>query len=246
MLIKNDRQTDSDLDFYRHYDYIDSIANIPDSKIINTINIINDYGKSNKCYCSVSWGKDSIVLAHICSALKLRMPYVWIKETPMSNPDCVATRDLFLKQFDVYSYHEFTCDYGNINYQEYCDKNGNPSLFYDICSILQKNFGSRITGIRNDESNKRKLRYLHFGSATKNTCAPLSLWSISEIFAYIYKNNIPLNPAYGQTIGGKISRDKIRVDCLGGFEGGDSIRKLWEKTYYPDILNKINSTKSIT
>lgn len=240
MLIISERQTDNDLLFYKQYDKYDCIKKISSEKINITNKIITDYFSKNKCYCLVSWGKDSVVLAYLCSKLKLKIPIIWIKEEPMYNPDCLLVRDIFLKKYDVFSYHEFNCDYGKIKYSEFCDKNGNPSLFYDMCELLKKNFGSRITGIRNEESNKRLLRFRKYGFSTENTCAPLSLWSISEIFSFIYHFELPLNPAYGCIIGGKYDRNNIRTDIIGGFEGDGMGRILWEKTYYSDVLNKMN------
>lgn len=238
MLILTNRQTEDDKKFYKQYDYFDSLNSITQIKLENSLNIISEFVNNNKCYCSVSWGKDSTVLVHLVSKLKLKIPMIWIKEKPFYNPDCEIVRDHFIKNNYIYSYHEFTCDYGNIPYKNFCDKNGNPSLFYDTCNLLKKNFGARITGIRNDESNKRKLRYLTYGYSTENTCAPLSNWSINDIFAYIYQNELPLNPAYGCLINGHYSRNNIRVDCIGGFEADSFGRALWEKTYYPEIVNR--------
>lgn len=54
-------------------------------------------------------------------------------------------------------------------------------------------------GVRNDESSKRA-SYNRVGEGVKHVklinCRPVLKWNLTEIYLYLYKNNIQINPAY--------------------------------------------------
>lgn len=48
-------------------------------------------------FCGVSWGKDSVVVAHLVRLHAPAMPLVWVRlPGGWDNPDCEAVRDAFL------------------------------------------------------------------------------------------------------------------------------------------------------
>ncbi len=239
MLIKTDRHTKEDLELWEELEEIDDIKvnDFKEEKIQRAIYEIKEVAK-NKSYISTSWGKDSVVTAHLCYQAGAILPMVWIKETPMENPYCKKVRDCFLKQFD-FPYHEIVADYGHSGFSPFLDKNGDSLLFHGIANGVNHAFGRRIMGIRNQESNKRLLRYMNYGHTTKNTCAPISLWKTWEIFVYLKMYNLPIHPNYAMTGGGRYDRYRIRVDCLNGTQGNGIGRIEWEREYYQDILNRI-------
>ena len=239
MLIKCERHTEKDLEIWKDYEEIDSIniEKITDEKIDKAIAIIKDTCKE-KSYVSTSWGKDSVTTLHLCYLAGMKIPAVWIKEKPMHNPYCETVRDRFLEEYD-FQYHEIVVDYGRAGFAPFLDKNGDSILFHSIADSLVKPFGRRITGIRNEEANKRLLRYLHYGEITKNTSAPISLWKNQEVFAYLKKFDLPVHPNYAMLGGGRWKREHVRVDCLDGTQGNGIGRSEWEKEYYRDILNRL-------
>ena len=120
-----------------------------------------------KSYLSVSWGKDSTVLLALAIDAGYDGAIIWVKESPFYNPECEIVRDWFLKRYPL-KYHEMVLDYGKYQKQQ----REKDQLFYSFSDVLSTRFGVRISGIRNDESNTRLLRFIRNGFATKkNTCA---------------------------------------------------------------------------
>jgi phosphoadenosine phosphosulfate reductase len=244
MLIKCDRHTKEDLELWMNYEEIDKANEykITDNKIQKAIDVINETVKK-KSYISVSWGKDSVVVAHICYLASIKIPMIWIKESPMYNPYCKNVRDLFLEKYP-FQYHEFVCDYSNVGFSPFLDSKGDSILFHAMCDMINKIFGRRITGIRSDESGRRQIRMRTFGEITENTSCPIGYWKNEEVFAYLSKYDLPIHPNYAMLGGGRYSRDKIRVDCLAGKQGDSFGRVEHEREYYQDILNKIETCRN--
>lgn len=231
MLIQCQRHTKRDIEKAKVYSEIDALKKIHSSLITESVKQIEQC--KSKSYLSISWGKDSTVLLFIALNCGYKGPVIWIKEKPFYNPECDLVRDWFLSRYNI-PYHEMILDYGN--YQK--GQREKDRLFYSFSDILSTRFGIRISGIRNDESNTRLLRYLRNGFTTKKTLAPLSLWNSENVFAYIEQNALPLHPAYGMLGGGRYDRQYLRVDCIGGIEGNGIGRLEWEKEYYSDILRR--------
>ena len=229
MLMHSDRITDEDLNFWLKYEEFDKIKTISLDKIQQTVDVIDKFVSENHCYCSISWGKDSVVLAHLC--LQFQIPYIWIKEKDSFNPECLTVRDYFIEQYCV-DYHEIEC---NSQYDIF-----KRAPFFEMCDNVQLKYGKRVTGIRNDESGRRLLRFKRWGFESLNTLCPLAKWKANEIFSYLYHNNLPVNSTYAMTMGGKLQRNFLRTDCIGGPEGDGIGRREWEKHYFPDILNRMN------
>ena len=232
MLIESDRITENDLKIWKKYEQMDSINSVSITKIMHTVELIKNFTDNNLCYCSISWGKDSVVLAHLC--LQMQIPYIWIKEKEDFNPECLKVRDCFLIKYCV-EYIEIECES-----QLAFDK---TAPFFKKCEEIQKKYGKRITGIRNDESGRRLLRFKKHGFETLNTLCPLSRWTNREIFSYLYHNQLPVNPIYAMLNGGLFKRESLRTDIIGGLEGNGMGRTQWEKIYFPDILNRLSGIK---
>lgn len=175
-------------------------------------------------YCSVSWGKDSVVVADLCRGMDLPMGYIRI--TPFNNPDCDLVRDAFAPEH----YHEAIVVRPD---DEECSHSS--GVFDEGGKLLEAEFDTdrRITGIRKDESQSRRLR----GSAnTKRSCVPIAKWSTQDVFAYLALHNLPIHPAYAMSNGGQFHRNNLRVASIGGVRGTQFNRREWENLYYPEIL----------
>lgn len=65
-----------------------------------SIRSIEEFAQRGPCYASVSWGKDSTVLAHLVWAIAESggpvIPIAWFREEPATNPHCYTVRDAFL------------------------------------------------------------------------------------------------------------------------------------------------------
>lgn len=174
-------------------------------------------------YCSVSWGKDSIVCAHLVHALAddgLRIPCAWVRVRGRENPHCVLVRDAFLARWPV-DYHEIEVEPG--------PDGATSSLGF--AAAARRWPAGRITGIRGSESGVRARRCAA-GAVVGDSCAPLAHWSLADVFAYAWAHDLPVHPAYGLSMGGALPRDAIRVGALGGQRGAGMGRAEWEARYY--------------
>jgi phosphoadenosine phosphosulfate reductase len=236
MLIKSPRLQTRDLEYWEQLEYEDELyskVKSLDKKIENSLNSIYTFLEKGSAYAGISWGKDSTVLAHLLAVNKIDIPFIWIKVVPIFNPDCELVKNAFLAKHSV-SYTEKTVillpdDDGKIHAKKSLETG---------FKIVEKELGTHryITGIRGEESGIRKMRQKIHGYASLNTLAPLTYWTVKDVFIYLYKYQVPVHPAYAMTFGGLIDRDHIRVASIGGKRGSNFDRYEWEKIYYPDIL----------
>ena len=188
-------------------------------------------------YCGVSWGKDSVVVAHLVVELARSggpvIPLVWVRVETAANPHCPLVRDAFLAA------HPHP-------YDEICSTL-NPSLTGPNARRTRNGFeeaarryGARhISGVRADESSARRKRCSHWGESTKATCAPLAWWSSEDVYGYLYAHQLPVHPAYAMNMGGKLEREWLRVSSLGGERGTGHGRREWEQRYYPERMREL-------
>lgn len=199
--------------------------------------------RNERCYVGVSWGKDSMVLAHLTWRLRERgvdLPMVWVKVEPIYNPECPAVRDGFLVD------HE--CRYDEIVIHCWCDDEG-----WHASGTLERGFDiarsrygrAHLSGVRGEESGIRRHRMQRWGCTSPHTCAPIGWWQPEDVFAYIHKYELPLHPAYAMTHGGMWDRRKIRVASLGGQRGRGFGRGGWELKYYPDRLRVVVGRRKV-
>jgi phosphoadenosine phosphosulfate reductase len=190
---------------------------------------------NDRCYAGCSWGKDSVVLAHMIATQAPRVPLVWVRVEPIKNPDCLLVRDEFLRLHPHARYEEI---------EVWCHRDANgwhaSGTLERGFSEAAKRFGMQhISGIRGDESGPRKRRMMHFGQSTANTCAPIGWWRGIDVFAYLVDRRLPIHPAYACTMGGLLEPDRLRVASLGGRRGDGMGRGEWEKRYYREELSAI-------
>lgn len=241
MLIKCDRHTKEDLKLYEELNDMD-ILNFELRKVknkigkaIHTISNFISIHKEEGYYCSISWGKDSIITADLCLLVDKNIPIVWIKVNPIFNPYCLLVRDNFIKK------------YSNINYFEYeifCEKDDKDrihaknTLEKGFKKAVKKHGKNHISGIRQEESGIRKLRTKRWGLLTDNTCTPIGYWNHKDVFAYLAYYDLPIHPNYAMLGNGRYKREYIRVASLGCKRGRGFGRLEWEKEYYNDYINK--------
>jgi len=199
-------------------------------------------------YLGVSWGKDSVVAAHLLVRSGLKMPVVWIKIWPLYNPDCERVRDAFLRDHDI-DYHEIAVEWHPDQVQVWRDLYESGSMASAGYSPIEsagvqgfkeaaRRFGARhVSGVRGEESGVRRIRMNRWGAMSKNTCAPIGYWSSQHVYAYLHKHGLPVHPAYAMTMGGVLDRKQLRVDALGGGMGRQ--RAEWEGMYYADRVAEI-------
>ena len=183
----------------------------------------------DRCYAGVSWGKDSVCLAHLIVTLVPRIPLVWVRVEPDYNPDCLLVRDAFLSRFPEARYDEIVITRG-VTYAPHGTLRAGSQ-------VAAERHGDRyLSGVRGAESGARARRMAAFGTSTGRTCAPLGWWQGVDVFAYLVAHNLPIHPAYACMMGGLLDPVDIRVSPLGGERGtrpGDGMgRAEWERRYY--------------
>lgn len=242
MLIASNRHKPEDIEFWSTHHNADALrAN--DVGFWNLVRVaketVCDFMGRGKCYASVSWGKDSVVLASIVASLSVPPPLVWVKVEPIYNPDCIHVRDAFLKSHPHVIYDEIQVECTH-------DKHG-----WHATGTLERGFKTAnnrwgpkyISGVRAEESGDRTRRVRSYGLSSKNTCAPLGHWKFHDVMAYLVYHDLPIHPAYAMSGGGRYDRSHIRVASLGGKRGDNRGRKEWEEEYYGDVLRRLQVRK---
>lgn len=185
-------------------------------------------------WCGVSWGKDSVVVADIVQQVAPEVPLCWMRTLTLDAPECRAVRDAFLQRFPSSRYGEYDDD-GVV------EQSADGLVFDDAKEWPPAaDHGPRyIYGLRADESRARRLRFWFHGENSKNTCAPISLWSHMDVFAHLLLRELPIHPAYAMSRGGALSPEWLRVAPIGGHRGTGMGRRQWEAFYYQDVLDRI-------
>jgi phosphoadenosine phosphosulfate reductase len=181
-----------------------------------------------QCCIAASWGKDSVVLAHLCWRAEIRRPLVHVAHDD-DNPDSPAVRDAFLARWPM-EYHELMV----------CDEEGDDDLSWAAScraffAEMNSRWPTRLSGLRAEESSARKMRAKIWGISSPNTCAPLQNWRVTDVFGYLCKHDLPVHPVYAMLGEGRWERATLRVDVLGGRRGTEFGRAEWERLYYPEF-----------
>ncbi|MDX8378405.1 MAG: phosphoadenosine phosphosulfate reductase family protein [Mariprofundales bacterium] len=204
-----------------------------------TLAAINDFAHDKDNYfIGISWGKDSVVLADMFYSLGYRPPNIYIRNTSREAEGHLLVRDEFIKSHPSIKYSEISYCYTDSD-STYYNNHGAPVKWYRILKSLDRKYSHHVTGIRYDESSKRKRRFDIFGLETVNTFAPFRWFTCQDIFAYLYQKDLPIHPNYAMSGGGRWDKYRIRVAAIGNKEGDGMGRGEWEKEYYQDIVNKI-------
>lgn len=204
-------------------------------RVRKAVDALASFSGAGPCYAGVSWGKDSVALAHMVSVVCPRVPLIWVRVEPIANPDCVAVRDAFLASHPRSAYDEIEvrCVWHDGEWH------ARGTLETGFSRAGLKHGGRHISGIRGDESGGRKRRMMAFGHSTKNTCAPIGFWSDHDLWAYTFANGLPVHPAYACTMDGLLDPSKIRVASLTGKRGEGMGRAEWEERYYGEELARL-------
>lgn len=202
-------------------------------KVSVAMRALRDFAERGPCYAGVSWGKDSVCLAHLCWMLARQggpvVPLVWVRVQPVEQPDCEAVRDAYLARWEQ-PYREEAILVGEL-----------PGGGWAVTGALERGFGRAAralgtdryaSGIRADESADRRRRQASYGHSTTRTCAPLGEWTARDVWAYLYRHDLPVHPAYAMTFDGALERDRVRVAALSLTRGEGFGRLEWERRYY--------------
>jgi len=248
VLIDSPRLTDADRRRWRDFlraDELHARTGMYKTHVKLTMEIIVKFIEKNlNYYVAVSWGKDSVALAHMFYTSWARCKYYYLRNVLKAPEGCLAVRDAFLARFPV-DYEEIAYDYADAD-ETYFDANGYHVKWFNIQRDLHKKHDVHVTGVRADENAERRMRFLHYGTETEHTFAPFKYLNARDVFAYLWEHDLPVHPNYAMTGGGGQARwdkYKIRVSALGHERGDGMGRREWEDEYYLAEMNRIRRAK---
>lgn len=182
--------------------------------------------KIDRFLASFSGGKDSQVVLDLCTrAIPSTDFEVIYSDTGYELPPSLTLYDEVQRYYkELYPDLKFSTARNHESVLNYWDKIGTPSESLRWCCTIMKtsplyrslkkedNKQSKVLtfeGVRAEESVRRS-NYERIGKGVKHDTAinarPILHWSTIEIFLYIFKYNLPINPAY--------RFGKARVGCL--------------------------------
>lgn len=246
MLIQSHRHTPADLELWKEYEEADRAhVTLPGffERVARCREAIKQFHRREKPhYVAVSWGKDSVVLLHLFRAAHYSPKVIYVRQLDNENPDSLKVRDLFLERFPHTDYEEVAYSYRDAEPSWF--KDDKPYRWYQILKELQRKYGCHVTGIRADESSKRKRRCCVFGMETIYSFAPMSWMRCADVFAYHQLFGLPVHPNYAMLGGGRWDRSRLRVTAIGNIEGTGIGRREWEREYYGDVLRRMEANNS--
>lgn len=180
----------------------------------------------DKFLASFSGGKDSQVVLDLCTrAIPPQDFEVIYSDTGYELPPSLNLYEEITEYYQsMYPELKFSIARNHASVLSYWDKIGTPSDTHRWCCAVMKtgplyrmlktenNKQARVLtfdGVRAEESTRRS-GYNRIGKGVKHDTVinvrPILYWSTSEIFLYLFKYKLPINPAYRQGM--------TRVGCL--------------------------------
>ncbi len=210
--------------------------------------------KIDRFLASFSGGKDSQVVLDLCTrAIPSTEFEVIYSDTGYELPSSLSLYDKVQKHYkQLYPDLKFSIARNHENVLNYWDKIGTPSDSHRWCCAVMKtaplyrmlkvgdNKQARVLtfdGVRAEESTRRS-NYDRIGKGVKHDTAinarPILTWSSVEIFLYLWKYKLPINPAYKQGM--------TRVGCLicpFGNEWNEMVAQAYYKDYLAPFLQRV-------
>lgn len=239
MLIRTDRHTAADLALWAELEESDILyyeTHNMEYRESRAIQEIKDFSTKGPFYASVSWGKDSVTVLHLClRALGHTFPIVCSRGTYRTRAANAMYLDDVMAAFPGYPRE----NYVEIRYPEWPPHSKEKSLRdYEKTTGVTR----RVSGVRAAESGMRKQSRCFHGVSTEVSCRPIIDWPTAAVFAYCAHYRLPLHPDYGMLGGGRWGRERIRVGgSVGGEDGTSFGRAEWEREYYPDVLARVQA-----
>lgn len=242
MLIPSPRHTAADLALWAELERADALHGLAveaSGRWRRAVEEMRRFAAAGPCYVAVSWGKDSVVLAHLHELSGLRLPVVNVAQHgPQYDSDCPRVRDAFLARFPGTDYREIVVTSDN---RAQRDRDKAAGLEEGIRRAQQLIGTARyVGGLRADEGGGRKQRMWR-GLTWGDSCQPIGRWSGADVFGWLARHDLPTHPVYAMLGGGRYERDRLRVSIIGGAKGRGGQRDPHEREYYGDVLRRLQA-----
>jgi len=232
----------------------DSFEIVPLNKAEEQGRKIYQTTKIDKFLASFSGGKDSQVVLDLCTrAIPSTDFEVIYSDTGYELPTSLFLYEDVQKHYkELYPDLKFSVARNHESVLNYWDKIGTPSDSHRWCCAVMKtaplyrmlkvdnNKQARVLtfdGVRAEESTRRS-NYGRIGKGVKHdtviNARPILNWSSVEIFFYLWKYHLPINPAYRQGM--------TRVGCLicpFGSEWNEMVAKVHYKDSLDPFLQRV-------
>jgi phosphoadenosine phosphosulfate reductase len=151
-----------------------------------------------KCIVGCSFGKDSMVLYHLCRSVKKDIP-VFVVMTPFKPKETLKYKDKMIKRYNMNAV--VYCREERTDTPEWWKSNPDECCKYykvDMTEKALENYDCWFAGLRRSESKSRaELEYVvkpdRFGKTKVN---PILDFTERDIWRYLALNRIPANPLY--------------------------------------------------
>jgi len=210
---------------------------------------------------SLSWGKDSVVMAHLVHSMCKKGYYIFAN-TKCEYPETYKYIGEMLKGiFKDYNYIEtepiktFNQCVNEYGYPHLRQNTGQGNKRTPQCCKFLKEkplddkkkelgIDLEFVGLQTSESMNRRLVFMRLGGyyykkTTKRHCAlPMAICTDKNVFRYAKENNIPLNPFYKQM---------KRTGCMfcTGFKDWRKVMAKYNPKMYSYILERTDGQKTI-
>lgn len=211
-----------------------------------------------KPYISMSFGKDSLVMAHLIWTHHPEIPMLYVNCGEYDEwPDTARVRREFLALFpgcdftelsgpSVWSFYqrvgfyvqdEETTPQARQAQREYSDSLGKVLGG----EARRRGFDGAFIGLRRDESYNRerlfRMRGNLYYAETRGewACCPLERWTGRDVWAYIVAHDLPYNELYDLAPEG---RELARNGAMFGSRSARYGRLVFIKRMYPDLFNR--------
>lgn len=160
-------------------------------KVSKSLQIIKEaLTVADNAYCAISWGKDSVVMLHLIQQIKPDIKTINIGD---------LLEDLQNNYSEVKK--QYCIQFPYTNYEAiYYDEN-NDGGFYTQVKKLTQLYNLAFIGCRKEESKYRaiainKYGIIHQYQSGFYRCFLLAYWNTADIWAYIFKHNLPYLKSY--------------------------------------------------
>jgi len=185
------------------------------------------FNKYDKIFVACSFGKDSLVVAHLAMAVKNDVPFIGI-DTGFEFPETLSYAEELIKEWNM----NFTwarpeqedVDRINRDYGDSFVKNGQ----YKCCEMKLPaiarhlpNYNAWVTGLRRDETESRRNTPL-VEAGERIRINPIAFWSEADVWEYIKSNQLKYHPLYDsgyKSLGCKPCTTDGSVKSGGGRQG---------------------------